>query len=85
MAGLILLQKTNVSVEKKLRNIFVRIKGVETCRMPLTAPKDILLNIFLMRRNTAHGFVKRTLREGLLVTSAKDEKAQSVYEMYYNY
>lgn len=85
LAGLILLQKTNVSVEKEAEKYICADKGVETVQDAIDGAKDILAEYFSDEAKYRTWIRKTTFKEGLLVTSAKDEKAQSVYEMYYNY
>ncbi|MGN0305198.1 MAG: Tex-like N-terminal domain-containing protein, partial [Lachnospiraceae bacterium] len=60
-------------------------KGVETAREALQGAKDILAEAISDEADYRTYIREITMAEGKLVSVAKDDKVQSVYEMYYQY
>ena len=60
-------------------------KGVETAEDAIQGAKDILAERISDNAEYRTYIRNATMNKGVVQSSAKDEKAQSVYEMYYNY
>ena len=60
-------------------------KGVVTIEDALAGARDILAETISDNADYRSYIRKVSMREGKIVTAAKDEKAESVYEKYYNY
>ena len=60
-------------------------KGVETAEEAISGARDILAERVSDNAQYRTYIRSATMREGMLQSTAKDEKAQTVYETYYNY
>ena len=85
LANIILLQMTNKPLEKEAEQFLSKEKGVETLEEALGGAKDILAESISDEADYRIRIREMTTKEGKLMVQAKDENAQSVYEMYYNY
>ena len=85
LALYIKLQNAKEPVEKEAEKYIDAEKGVETVEEALQGAKDILAEAVSDEADYRTFIRNLTMREGSLVSEAKDEKAQSVYEMYYAY
>ena len=85
LANLILLQMTKNPIEKEAELFLSEEKEVNTVEDAIAGAKDILAESVADEADYRIKIREMTMREGLLATEAKDEKAESVYEMYYNY
>ena len=85
LANLILLQTTKNPIEKEAEPFLSEEKDVNTVEDAIAGAKDILAESVADEADYRIKIREMTMREGLLFTEAKDEKAESVYEMYYNY
>ena len=85
LALYIKLQNAKEPVEKEAEKYIDAEKGVETVEEALQGAKDILAEAVSDEADYRTFIRNLTMREGSLVSKAKDEKAQSVYEMYYAY
>ena len=85
LALLIRLQKTERPWRKRQRPGFRKKKGCIRRKKPWPEPEISWQNRFPMRLSYRTEIRRRTLREGLVLSEAKDEKAESVYEMYYHF
>lgn len=85
LANLILLQMTKNPIEKEAEPFLSEEKDVNTVEDAIAGAKDILAESVADEADYRIKIREMTMREGLLFTEAKDEKAESVYEMYYNY
>ena len=85
LANLILLQTTKNPIEKEAEPFLSEEKDVNTVEDAIAGAKDILAESVADEADYRIKIREMTMREGLLSTEAKDEKAESVYEMYYNY
>ena len=85
LAARILLQKMGRPLEEEAKAWVSREKGVGTPEEALAGAGDILAEQISDEAAYRAEIRRRTLREGLVVSSAKDEKASSVYEMYYDF
>ena len=84
-ANLILLQMTGKSLEEEAQAFISEEKGVKTAAEAIDGAKDIIAEAISDEADYRTYIRKLTFKEGKLVSKAKDEKAQTVYEMYYNY
>ena len=85
LANLILLQKLQHPVEKEAEAFVCAEKGVEDVQDAINGAKDILAETISDEADYRIRIREMTVREGMLTTEAKDEKAESVYEMYYSF
>ena len=85
LANLILLQMTKIPLEQEALPYVSQEKGVETTEEALQGAKDILAEMVSDEADYRTRIRELTLKEGRLVSVAKEETAESVYEMYYNY
>ncbi|MDD3797002.1 MAG: Tex-like N-terminal domain-containing protein, partial [Lachnospiraceae bacterium] len=85
LANIILLQMTKKSLEEEAAAFVSEEKGVESVKDALDGAKDILAEMVSDEADYRTRIRKMTVQEGRLVSEAKDEKAESVYEMYYHY
>ena len=85
LADLILLQRTPKPLLQEAE-AFVNIQnGVNTPEDALQGAGDILAEIISDEASYRIRIRNLTQKEGFLLSEAKDEKVQSVYEMYYHY
>lgn len=85
LANLILLQSLKRPVLEEAAAFVSVEKDVLTAEDALAGAKDILAESVSDEADYRSRIRSMTVKEGLLVSEAKDEKAQSVYEMYYQY
>ena len=85
LANIILLQKTTRSVEEEAQAYVDPDKGVEAVEDAIAGARDILAEQVADRSDYRKSIRSWTIKEGWLVVRAKDEKAESVYEMYYDF
>lgn len=85
LADLIALQMTKAPVEEMAKEYISEEKGVLTAGDAVNGAKDILAERISETAEYRTYIRNATLKEGSLESSAKDEKAESVYEMYYQY
>ena len=85
LAELIRLQMTRVPLEKEAEAFLSEEHEVLTAEDALAGAKDILAEAVSDEADYRIRIRAMTERDGLLVSAAKDENAQSVYEMYYSY
>lgn len=85
LANLIALQMTREPLLKTAEQYVSEEKGVATAADALSGAKDILAERISETAEYRTYIRKTTVLEGTLDSSAKDEKAESVYEMYYNF
>lgn len=85
LANLILLQMTKNPLEKEAEAFLSEEKEVLTVADALSGAKDILAESVADEADYRIRIREMTAREGMLVSEAKDEETQSVYEMYYSY
>lgn len=85
LADLISLQMTKDPIEELARDYLSEEKNVSTIEEAIDGAKDILAE--RISDNAAYRTYIRnaTVSKGIIQSCAKDEKAESVYEMYYNY
>ena len=85
LAALITLQKAKEPLEKLAEDYVNKEKGVETVKDALDGAKDILAEAASDEAAYRSWIRKRTMQKGTLISTAKDEKQESVYEMYYEF
>lgn len=85
LADYILAQEATAPLEEEAEKYLSEEKEVHTVQEALQGAKDILAE--MLSDDAEHrSYIRRaTMEEGTIVSSAKDEKAQSVYEMYYQF
>ena len=85
LADLIMLQMTKTPALKEAESYIDPEKGVETAEDALNGAKDILAERISETAEYRTYIRNATFKEGSLEAEAKDPKAQSVYEMYYQF
>ena len=85
LAALITLQKAKEPLEKLAEDYVNKEKGVETVKDARDGAKDILAEAVSDEAAYRSWIRKRTMQKGTLISTAKDEKQESVYEMYYEF
>ncbi len=85
LANLILLQMVQRPLEKEAEAFLSEEKEVLTPEDAIAGARDILAEMVSDEADYRMRIRSMTEKEGLLVSSAKDENAESVYEMYYSY
>lgn len=85
LAEFILAQETESSVMEEAEKYISEEKEVETAQEAINGAKDIIAEEISDNAEYRMYIRKITLEEGKIISTAKDEKAQSVYEMYYEY
>lgn len=85
LAEFILLQETKAPVEEEAVKYVSEEKEVADAREAIAGAKDIIAEEISDNASYRMYIRNITFEEGRLLSSAKDEKAQSVYEMYYDY
>ena len=85
LANILLLQKTRQSMEKEAEAYIDVEQGVETVADALAGANDIIAEMVADRSDYRKSIREWTMKEGFLTVKARDEKAESVYEMYYDF
>ena len=85
LADVIRLQLTKKPLEKEAVAYLSEEKGVLTTADAIAGAGDILAEAISDEADYRSDIRKATFDEGQLLSEAKDEKAQTVYEMYYHY
>ena len=85
LAGFILEQKATAPVLQEAANYVNPEKEVETPEEALAGAKDIIAESISDEADYRIYIRNLTMEEGVITSTAKDEKAESVYEMYYQY
>lgn len=85
LAGFILAQETGEPLEKEAEKYVSEEKGVESAADALQGAKDIIAEAISDEADYRIYIRNITFEEGKIISTAKDEKAASVYEMYYSY
>ncbi len=89
LAAFILAQETTAPIEEEAAKYIHEdedeAKAVKTAAEALQGAKDIIAEQISDEADYRIYIRDVTMKEGKLVTAAKDEKAESVYEMYYQY
>ena len=85
LAAYILEQECSTPVEDEAKKYISEEKEVENAKDAINGAKDIIAEETSDNAEYRMYIRKLTFEEGKLLSGAKDEKAQSVYEMYYDY
>lgn len=85
LANLILLQMTNRPIEQEAEAYLDEAKEVTTVAEAIAGAMDIIAESISDEADYRIYIRKITFEEGLIASNAKDEKLESVYEMYYNF
>ncbi len=85
LANLILLQMTNVPLEKEAQKYIDSEKGVETAEDALKGAKDIIAENISDNAKYRSYIRKSTWNHGMIVSKAKKPEESSVFEMYYDF
>ncbi len=85
LANLILLQKTNRPLEEDAAVYIDEEKGVASAQEAIAGAMDILAEMVSDEADYRIYIRKQTAKLGKITSAAKDEEAESVYEMYYQY
>lgn len=85
LANIILFQMTDQPLEEEAKSFLSEEKGVHTVQDAIAGAMDILAESVSDEADYRIRIRSLTVKEGKLISVAKDEKAQSVYEMYYDY
>lgn len=85
LANIILLQMTTNTIEAEAEQYVNTEKEVNNVQEAISGAMDIIAESISDEADYRIYIRKITFEEGVLVSTAKDEKAQSVYEMYYNF
>ena len=85
LANIIRLQQTKRTIEEEAAAFVDPEKGVADVQEAIAGAQDILAESISDEADYRTWIRKYTMKHGRLVSAAKDEKAQSVYEMYYNF
>ena len=84
-ANMILLQMTNRPLEVDAKGYISEEKGVLSEQDAIVGAMDIIAEIVSDRADYRSAIREQTGRLGKIVSTAKDEETESVYEMYYHY
>ena len=85
LADLISMQMVKEPLLQAAAAYISQEKGVETVEEAISGARDILAERVSDNAQYRTYIRSATMREGMLQSTAKDEKAQTVYETYYNY
>lgn len=85
LADLILLQMTKHPVEEDAKTFVSLEKGVETEEAAIAGALDIIAETISDNAEYRTYIRDFTMKEGVIVSIAKDDTVQSVYEMYYDF
>ena len=85
LATLIMLQKTKESLEEAAKQYINEEKGVANVQEALEGARDIIAENISDEADYRSWIRKQTMQKGHIISSAKDEKAESVYENYYEF
>ena len=85
LAAVILLQKIKSPLEEAAESYINEEKGVHTVQEAIAGARDIIAEGISDEADYRMWIRKITIQKGRVVSAAKDEKAESVYEMYYDF
>lgn len=85
LANIMLFQMTDKSIEQEAEAFICAKKEVNTIQDAITGAKDIIAEFISDDPDYRMYIRDYTFRNGKVISSAKDDKAQSVYEMYYEF
>lgn len=85
LAALIMLQKTEVPIEEAAKAYISEEKEVKTVEEAIAGAKDILAEYISDEADYRIYIRDLTVKQGKILSTAKDAEAESVYEMYYEF
>lgn len=85
LSTLIMLQKTKESLEEVAKQYINEEKGLANVQEALEGARDIIAENISDEADYRSWIRKQTMQKGHIISSAKDEKAESVYENYYEF
>lgn len=85
LANIILLQMTKEPLEKEAEAFVSEEKEVKTAKDAIAGACDIIAESISDEADYRMEIRRRTEAKGMIVSTAKDEKAESVYENYYEF
>lgn len=85
LAECILAQQISSSIEEEAAGYISEEKGVSGIAEALQGAKDIIAESISDEADYRLYIRKATVEEGIIISTAKNEKEQSVYEMYYDF
>jgi uncharacterized protein len=85
LANIILLQMTNRPLEEEAKAFLSEEKGVDTVEDAIAGAQDIIAENISDEAEYRTYIREVTMKEGNIVSKAKEESAESVYEMYYDF
>ena len=85
LAALLMLQNMKITVEEAAEDYVNKEKGVNDIKEAVDGAKDIIAEYISDEADYRTYIRNLTVKKGLVISTAKDEKAESVYEMYYNF
>ena len=85
LSTLIMLQKTKESLEEVAKQYINEEKGVANVQEALEGARDIIAENISDEADYRSWIRKQTMQKGHIISSAKDEEAESVYENYYEF
>ncbi|WP_099466763.1 Tex family protein [Konateibacter massiliensis] len=85
LANLILLQMTKEPIEKEAEAFVNPEKEVDSVQAAIEGAKDIIAEYISDEADYRIYIRDITMKKGMISSTAKDEKAESVFEMYYNF
>ena len=85
LADIIMAQETSGSIEEIARSYISEEKEINSAEEAIEGAKDIIAEMISDNAEYRMYIRNITLEEGKIVSSAKDNSVQSVYEMYYDF
>ncbi|ROR21903.1 uncharacterized protein EDD66_11913 [Mobilisporobacter senegalensis] len=85
LANIILLQMTNIPIEEEAKAYLSEEKEVNTVEDAIAGAMDIIAEGIADEADYRIYIRKETTKEGMISSTAKDEAAESVFEMYYHF
>ena len=85
LANIILAQQTTKTIEEEAQTFISEEKEVKNVKEAITGAMDIIAELISDNAEYRTYIRNATMEEGKIISTAKDEKVQSVYEMYYNF
>lgn len=85
LADIILLQMTKKPLEEEAKAFLSEEKEVKTVEEAISGARDIIAEHVSDEADYRISIRKRTMDKGTICSTARDEREQSVYEMYYDF
>ena len=85
LASIIMLQMTDRSLEEEAACYLSEENGVASVKDAIAGACDIIAEEISDQAEYRAKIRRTTMKQGMIVSTAKDENASSVYEMYYNF